>query len=74
MANISIEYLEGKADSLYRLVIGAAKRASQLARPDSRPLVSPISKKPPVIALEEIIADKIKVVAGDGSEDDELGA
>ena len=72
MANISIEDLEGKADSLYRLVIAAAKRASQLARPDSRPLVNPTSKKPTVVALEEIIADKVKVVTEDALDEDTL--
>ncbi len=72
MANISIEDLEGKADSLYRLVLAAAKRASQLARPDARPLVQSFSRKPTVVAIEEIIAGKVQVVTEETLDEETL--
>lgn len=72
MANISIEEFEGKCESLYRLVIAAARRASQLSKPDARPLVTPSSKKTTIVALQEILADKVRVQAGPGNGDEDL--
>lgn len=46
-------------DSMYRLVILASKRANQLGKPDSRLLVSPVSRKPVVTALQEILDGKV---------------
>jgi DNA-directed RNA polymerase omega subunit len=46
-------------DSAYRLVILAAKRANQLGKPDSRSLVSPVSRKPAIMALQEILEGKV---------------
>ena len=54
----SVEDFEGKADSLYRLVIIAARRAGQVNRPETRRLVATRSKKPTIIALEEIADGK----------------
>lgn len=65
----SPEDFEGKTDSLYRLVLAAARRASQLAKPESRPLVPVRSKKPTVVALEEILEGKVAV--GQVSTDEE---
>lgn len=46
-------------DSLYRLVILAAKRANQLGKPDARTLVAPKSRKPAITALQEILEGKV---------------
>lgn len=56
---ISVEDFEGRIDSLYRLVIVASRRAAQLSKPETRPLVSLTSKKPTVTALQEILAGKV---------------
>jgi DNA-directed RNA polymerase subunit omega len=56
---ISVEDFEGKIDSLYRLVIVASRRASQLSKPETRPLVSVTSKKTTVTALREVLAGKV---------------
>jgi len=57
----SPEDFDDKADSVYRLVLAAARRASQLAKPESRPLVPVRSKKPTMVALEEILEGKVAV-------------
>ena len=69
-SNISVEQFEGKIDSLYRLVILAAKRATQISKPDSRPLVPVRSRKPTLVALEEVLSGKVKPRIGDEDEDD----
>ena len=46
-------------DSLYRLVNLTAKRANQLHKPDARSLVSPISRKPVITALQEVLEGKL---------------
>ena len=63
MSNISVEQFEGKIDSLYRLVILAAKRATQISKPDSRPLVPVRSRKPTLVVKPRI---------GEGDEEDFL--
>ena len=65
----SPEDFEGKAPSLYLLVLAAARRASQLSKPESRALVPVRSKKPTIVALEEIIEGKVAV--GEASTDEE---
>ena len=67
---ISVEDFRDKVDTLYRLVIVAARRAQQLSKPDARPFVEPNSKKPMMIALQEILEGKIEAHSGD--EDDEV--
>lgn len=57
---ITVEDFNGKIDSLYRLVIVAARRAAQLAKPDARPLVERTSKKTTITALQEILAGKVE--------------
>jgi len=53
MKDVSIGQLKDKADSLYRLVILAAKRAKQL-RQGEKPLVGSEPARPTDIALKEI--------------------
>lgn len=60
----SIDQLEGKASSKYKLVIAVAKRAREIYEtnetalaPDERKNVKPIG-----IALEEIVANKAKIL------------
>ena len=69
MSNISVEMLEGQIDSLYRLVILAAKRTAQISKPASRPLVPVRSRKPPLVALEEILSGKVKPRIGESDEE-----
>ena len=57
-------------DSLYRLVVLAAKRATQIGKPESRPLVPVKSKKPTMIALEEILDGKVGFRTDESDEDD----
>jgi len=71
MSKISVEHFEDKVDSLYRLVILAARRASQIAKPDSRPLVPVRSKKSTIVALEEVLEGKVKARIG-GSDEEEF--
>jgi DNA-directed RNA polymerase omega subunit len=59
MENLSLEDFKDKIDSLYRLVIVGGRRASQLGKPDTRALVPVRSKKTTVVALEEILNDKV---------------
>ena len=59
MRPISPADFEDKFDSLYRLVIVAARRACQVNKTESRPLVPVKSKKPTIVALEEILQGKV---------------
>ncbi len=70
MGSFTIEDLEAKCDSLYALVIAAARRAAQVAKPETRPLVPTASKKVTMIALEEIAQGKVIVQNGAGDEED----
>ncbi len=71
MSKISVEQFDDKIDSLYRLVILAARRASQISKPDSRPLVPVRSKKPTIVALEEVLQGKVKARIG-GTDEEEF--
>ncbi|HOE66172.1 MAG TPA: DNA-directed RNA polymerase subunit omega [Candidatus Hydrogenedentes bacterium] len=70
MATFSPEDFEGKIDSLYRLVIVGSRRAAQISKPEARPLVPIRSKKPTMVALEEILRGKVgyRLETGDGDE------
>lgn len=57
-------------DSLYRLVNVAARRANQVAKLESRALVTTDSKKPTMIALQEILEGKVGYRIGEEDEDD----
>ena len=70
MRHYSVEDFHGKVDSLYRLVLLASRRANQIARTESRPLIATHSRKPTVIALEEILDGKVSYTTGDGDEGD----
>ena len=56
--NVPMEKLLKNVNSYYRLVLVAAQRANELAK-GVPPLVVTKSKKPPIIALEEIAKGKI---------------
>ena len=72
MSKISVEQFDDKIDSLYRLVILAARRASQISKPDARPLVPVRSKKPTIVALEEILQGKVTARIGGVDEEEYL--
>ncbi len=55
---------EDKMDSLYRLVNIASRRANQLNKPESRPLIATKSEKSTIVALEEILDGKVWYRAG----------
>ena len=68
----TLEDSEGKIDSLYRLVLIAARRASQIARPEVRPLVPVKSRKPTMIALDEVLEGKV-TYRSEESDEEEFG-
>jgi DNA-directed RNA polymerase omega subunit len=70
MSSLSIEDFNTRCESLYQLVIAAAKRSSALARPETRPLVQCDSKKPTVVALHEILEGKVKVVRSSDADEE----
>jgi len=70
MAKVTRGKVEGKVDSVYRLVLIAAERAKQLSR-GAKPLVVTETKKPPVIALEEILAEKVHYEVGKASQNED---
>jgi len=72
MNRISVEQFDDKIDSLYRLVILAARRAAQISKPDTRPLVPVRSKKPTIVALEEILQGKVTARIGGVDEEEYL--
>jgi len=60
----SVEDFRDKIDSMYRLVIVASRRANQVSRAESRPFVTSHSRKPTVIALEEVHDGKVSYTTG----------
>jgi DNA-directed RNA polymerase omega subunit len=69
MSDITIEALEEKCESMYKLVIAAAKRAGQVSKPESRPLVSTTHRKPTLVALEEIVQGKVLIKDAEEADD-----
>ena len=60
MSYVPLEkFMEKKDSSLYKLVLIAAARANELAQ-GAQPLVTPVSKKVSIIAMEEIAGGKIR--------------
>jgi len=57
----SIDQLDKKSSSKYKLIIEAAIRAKQIKYGSKVLIDNPISKKPIGKALEEIYEDKIKI-------------
>ena len=70
MAKVSKGKLEGPMDSVYRLVLVAAERAKQLGK-GAKPLVSTDAKKAHTIALEEVLAGKVKCEDGRAKRDED---
>lgn len=78
MKHIALEdFVNGdeKLDSLYRLVNIASRRANQLNKPESRPLVHvPAKQKTTITALEEVLDGKVWYRVGESDEDEyEIG-
>ncbi len=73
MSPVSIEDVKDKADSLYRLVIIAARRANQIAKADTHWQVAVRSKKPTMAALEEVMDGKMGYAVNTDDEEDLLG-
>ena len=61
---------ELRVDSLYRLVNLAARRANQVNKPETRPLVSSYSRKPTIIALEEVLEGRVGYRTSEQEEDE----
>ena len=59
MLNPSFDHVLEKGDSRYTLVMLTAKRARQIVE-GSEPLLDTQSNKPVTIAIEEIVAGKVK--------------
>jgi len=57
-------------DSLYRLVYIAAKRVTQVSKPEGRALVPINSRKPTIVALEEVRTGKVGYRTSESDEDD----
>lgn len=70
MVKICKEKLEEKADSLYRLVLIAAERTKQLSK-GAKPLLKTDAKKPTTIAIEEILAGKVRYETGRSEQDED---
>jgi DNA-directed RNA polymerase omega subunit len=59
-APYSVDDFKHKIDSLYRLVIVAARRANQLGKNESHGFGTVVhAKKPTITALEEVLAGKV---------------
>lgn len=56
---VPLEKLQEKVDSIYKLVILAARRALELNEGMPRLIETRSAAKPPVVALEEIAAGKV---------------
>lgn len=69
MEHLALEDFPG-IDSLYRLVNIASRRATQVSKPETRALVSTHSKKPIMIALDEVREGKVGYRVGEGEEDE----
>ena len=73
MKHLSLEDFvhEGEQmDSLYRLVNITSRRANQLNKPESRPLIKTKERKTTIIALEEVLDGKVWYTTGENEEDE----
>lgn len=68
MAYVPLEHLLKEGDSLYKLVLLAAKRALELSQ-QAPPLVTTQHKQPSTVALEEIQQGKVSYHVPDESKD-----
>jgi len=55
----SVDEFADKVDSLYRLVIVAARRANQIAKNEAHGFAPASSKKPTTSALDEVLEGKV---------------
>ena len=69
MRHYSVEDFKDKIDSLYRLVIIASRRASQISRGEARSFPT-TSRKPTSMALEEILEGKVTWAPGESDVED----
>lgn len=67
----SIDQLVSKANSKYKLVMGAAKRAKDITRDQKHLIKNPYNTKSIGIALEEIYLDKIIIVNAEEAEEED---
>ncbi|MBI4970623.1 MAG: DNA-directed RNA polymerase subunit omega [Candidatus Omnitrophica bacterium] len=65
MSYVPLEKMIENCPSLFKLVLGAAERANEI-NSGAEPLVKSSSKKVTTIAMEEIVAGKVKVTPGTG--------
>jgi len=69
----SVDDFKDKIDSLYRLVIVAARRANQITKSETQPFsMTGRLRKSTVTALEEILADRVGYYTGKEDEEDYL--
>lgn len=69
----SVDEFEGKIDSLYRLVIVAARRANQITKNESHGFGTVVqSKKSTISALEEVLDGKLGYYTGTPEEENYL--
>ncbi len=69
----SVDDFKDKIDSLYRLVIVAARRANQIAKSEAQSFsMAGRLRKSTVAALEEVLADKVGYYTGKEDEEDYL--
>ncbi|MBI2423169.1 MAG: DNA-directed RNA polymerase subunit omega [Candidatus Hydrogenedentes bacterium] len=68
--SFSVDDFKGKFDSLYRLVIVASRRANQITKNESHGFGAVTSgTKPTMIALQEILDDKVGYFTGRDEEE-----
>ena len=68
-APYSVDDFTEKVDSLYRLVIMAARRANQITKSESHGFGGVTrAKKPTIAALDEVLDGKVGYFAGDDEE------
>lgn len=69
----SVDDFKEKIDSLYRLVIVAARRANQITKNESHSFSTAVRlRKSTVTALEEVLNDKVGFYSGAEDEEDFL--
>ncbi len=70
MKHYALEDFPKEIDSLYRLVNITFRRANQLCKPEARPLVPAASRKPTIVALEEVLEGKVSFRTSESEQDD----
>ena len=70
MKHYALEDFPEEIDSLYRLVNITSRRANQICKPESRPLVPTASRKPTIVALEDVLEGKVSFRTSESAQDD----